>query len=51
MQQVHRCNGIDSYTTGHIRWLHEAGMGEIDDIEIVGGGIDAVYQKCDLEAE
>ncbi|MGY5853887.1 MAG: DUF362 domain-containing protein [Candidatus Thorarchaeota archaeon] len=43
-----RCIGIDPYTIDHVRWLHEAGMGEIDDIEVVGDGIDAVYQKWEL---
>ncbi|MFW9983371.1 MAG: DUF362 domain-containing protein [Candidatus Odinarchaeota archaeon] len=42
-----RCIGIDPYTIDHVRWLHEAGMGEISDIEIVGDGIEAVYQKWD----
>ena len=46
-----RCIGIDPYTIDHVRWLHEAGMGEITDIEVVGDGIDAVYQKWDLEQE
>jgi uncharacterized protein (DUF362 family) len=44
-----RCIGIDPYTIDHVRWLHEAGMGEIADIEVVGDGIDAVYQKWDLD--
>ena len=44
-----RCIGIDPYTIDHVRLLHEAGMGEIIDIEIVGDGIDAVYQKWELE--
>jgi uncharacterized protein (DUF362 family) len=43
-----RCIGIDPYTIDHVRWLHETGMGEITDIEVVGDGIDAVYQKWDL---
>ena len=46
-----RCIGVDPHTIDHVRWLHEAGMGEIDEIEVVGDGIDAVYQKWDLEAE
>ncbi|UCE10264.1 MAG: DUF362 domain-containing protein [Candidatus Thorarchaeota archaeon] len=46
-----RCIGIDPYTIDHVRWLHEAGMGEIDDIEVVGDGIDASYQKWDLDSE
>ncbi len=46
-----RCIGIDPYTIDHVRWLHEAGMGEISDIEVVGDGIDAVYQKWELDKE
>jgi uncharacterized protein (DUF362 family) len=46
-----RCIGIDPYTIDHVRWFHEAGMGEITDIEVVGDGIDAVYQKWDLDWE
>ena len=46
-----RCIGIDPYSIDHVRWLHEAGMGEITDIEVVGDGIDAVYQKWDLDSE
>lgn len=42
-----RCIGIDPYTIDHVLWLHEAGMGEISDIEVVGDGIEAVYQKWD----
>ena len=42
-----RCIGIDPETIDHVRWLHEAGIGEINDIEIVGDGIEAVYQKWD----
>jgi uncharacterized protein (DUF362 family) len=40
-----RCIGIDPFTIEHVRWLHEAGMGEIVDIEIIGDSIDEVYQK------
>ncbi len=43
-----RCIGIDPNTIDHIRWLFEAGMGEITDIEVVGDGIEDVYQKWDL---
>ena len=46
-----RCIGIDPYAIDHVRWLHEAGMGEITDIEVVGDGIDAVYQKWELDKE
>jgi len=42
-----RCIGIDPWTIDHVRWLHEAGLGEIDEIEVVGDGIEAVYQKWD----
>ncbi len=44
-----RCIGVDPHSIDHVRWLHEAGMGQIDDIEVVGDGIDAVYQKWELE--
>lgn len=40
-----RVIGIDPETINHIKWLHEAGIGEIDNIEIVGDGIEAVYRK------
>ncbi len=46
-----RCIGIDPYTIDHVRWLHEAGMGEITDIEIVGDSIDDVYQKWEQNEE
>jgi uncharacterized protein (DUF362 family) len=46
-----RCIGIDPYTIDHVRWLHESGMGDITDIEVVGDGIDAVYQKWELDKE
>ena len=42
-----RCIGIDPETIDHVRWLHEAGIGEISDIEVVGDGVEAVYQKWD----
>jgi uncharacterized protein (DUF362 family) len=42
-----RCIGIDPETIDHIRWLHEAGVGEMTKIEVVGDGIDAVYKKWD----
>jgi uncharacterized protein (DUF362 family) len=44
-----RCIGIDPYTIDHVRWLHEAGMGEIADIEVVGDSIEDIYQKWELE--
>ncbi|MBD3159430.1 MAG: DUF362 domain-containing protein [Candidatus Lokiarchaeota archaeon] len=46
-----RCIGVDPYTIDHVRWLYEAGMGEITDIEVVGDGIDAVYQEWELNTE
>ncbi len=44
-----RCIGVDPHTIDHVRWLYEAGMGEITDIEVVGDGIEAVYRKWDQE--
>jgi len=43
-----RCIGMDPWSIDHIRWLHEAGVGEIDEVEVVGDGIEAVYRKWDL---
>lgn len=40
-----RCIGIDPWTIEHVRWLHEAGIGEIDNVEILGDKIEDVYQK------
>ena len=42
-----RCIGIDPWTIEHVRWLHEAGIGEIDNVEILGDKIEDVYQKWD----
>ena len=42
-----RCIGIDPWTIEHVRWLHEAGIGEIDNVEILGDKIEEVYQKWD----
>ena len=42
-----RCIGIDPETIDHVRWLHEAGIGEIRDIEVVDNGVETVYQKWD----
>jgi uncharacterized protein (DUF362 family) len=42
-----RCIGIDPWTIEHVRWLHEAGIGEIDNVEIIGDKIEDVYQKWD----
>ncbi|NHJ48783.1 MAG: DUF362 domain-containing protein [Asgard group archaeon] len=43
-----RCIGIDPQSIDHIRWLHESGMGNIKDIEIVGNSINDVFQKWGL---
>lgn len=40
-----RCIGIDPGTIDHVRWLHEAGLGEISDITVLGDGVEAVYRK------
>ena len=42
-----RVIGIDPETISHVKWLHESGVGEINDIEVVGDGIEAVYRKWD----
>ena len=42
-----RCIGINPETIDHVKWLHEAGIGEINDVEIVGDGIGAVYREWD----
>jgi uncharacterized protein (DUF362 family) len=42
-----RVIGIDPGSISHVRWLHESGVGEMNDIEVVGDGIDAVYRKWD----
>ena len=42
-----RCIGIDPWTIEHVRWLHEAGIGEIDNVEIIGDKIEDVFQKWD----
>ena len=46
-----RCIGIDPETIDHVRWLHEAGLGEISDIEVIGDGIESVYRKWDRGLE
>ena len=43
-----RCIGIDPQTINHVRWLHESGIGNMNDIKIVGNKISDVYQKWDL---
>ncbi len=42
-----RVIGIDPEAISHVKWLHESGIGEINDIEVVGDGIEAVYRKWD----
>ena len=46
-----RCIGIDPMIIDHVRWLHEAGIGEMNDIQIVGDGIDSVYKKWDRDLD
>ncbi len=42
-----RCIGIAPETIDHVRWLHEAGVGEMNNIEVVGDGIETVYREWD----
>ncbi len=44
-----RCIGVEPQTIDHVRWLNEAGMGEITDIQIVGNSISDVYQKWNID--
>jgi uncharacterized protein (DUF362 family) len=44
-----RCIGIDPEIIDHVRWLHEAGIGDMNDVEVVGDGIDAVYHEWDRD--
>jgi uncharacterized protein (DUF362 family) len=44
-----RCIGIDPEIIDHVRWLHCAGIGEMNAIEVVGDGIDAVYREWDRD--
>jgi len=37
-----RIMGFDPHMVGHIRMAHEKELGEIDDVEVVGDGVDAV---------
>lgn len=37
-----RAMGLDPHQVDHIRMAHERGLGEIDDVEVVGDGIEAV---------
>jgi uncharacterized protein (DUF362 family) len=45
------CIGMDPWSIDHIRWLHEAGVGEIDDIKILGDGVEAVYREWDRDLD
>ena len=42
-----RCIGINPETIDHVKWLHEAGIGEMNNVEVVGDGIGAVYREWD----
>ena len=44
-----RIVGIDPMTIDHVRWLSEAGLGEINDTQVVGNSISEVYRKWDLD--
>ena len=44
-----RCIGIDPEIIDHVMWLHEAGIGDMNDIEVMGDGIDAVYREWDRD--
>lgn len=44
-----RCIGLDPEIIEHVKWLHEAGVGEMHDIEVVGDGVDAVYREWDRD--
>jgi uncharacterized protein (DUF362 family) len=46
-----RCIGINPEIIDHVRWLHEAGVGEMNDIKVIGDGIDAVYQEWDRDLD
>lgn len=46
-----RCIGIDPEIIDHVRWLHAAGIGDMNDIEVVGDGIDAVYREWDRDLD
>jgi uncharacterized protein (DUF362 family) len=37
-----RLMGIDPHEIGHIMMAHERGLGEIDAVEVVGDGIEAL---------
>ena len=40
-----RAMGFDPHRIPHIRMAHEEGLGEIDDVEILGDGLDAVKRE------
>lgn len=40
-----RCIGVDPENIDYVRWLHAAGIGEMNSIDVVGDGIDAVYRE------
>ena len=44
-----RVIGINPETIKHIKWLHEAGIGEIEDIQVVGDGIAKVLHVWNRE--
>lgn len=46
-----RCIGLDPDIIEHVKWLNEAGIGEIKDIEVVGDGIEAVYKEWDRDLD
>lgn len=46
-----RCIGMDPEGIDHIRWLYEAGIGDINNIKILGDGVEAVYREWDLDLD
>ncbi|MCW4011621.1 MAG: DUF362 domain-containing protein [Candidatus Bathyarchaeota archaeon] len=46
-----RCIGMNPWSIDHIRWLYEAGIGEIDKVMVVGDGVDAVFREWDLDLD
>jgi uncharacterized protein (DUF362 family) len=46
-----RCIGLDPGIIDHVKWLHELGIGEMNDIEVVGDGVDAVYREWDRDLD
>jgi uncharacterized protein (DUF362 family) len=39
-----RVMGFDPHEVGHVRMAHERGLGEIDNIDVLGDGVDAVMR-------